>query len=749
MQENHPLLKGLNPAQQEAVVHVEGPLLVLAGPGSGKTRVVTNRIAWLLEQGVRPNQIAALTFTNKAADEMKRRLEILAPQRWIRIGTFHKFCAFLLRQFAPYVGLEPNFTIYDTDESKKLLDLVLDKVSLPTGINTQKIASGISWAKNELILPDQYVAKNGSFLGQFVEKAYPDYQKGLRKGNAVDFDDLLLHTAVLLKENPEIRRQLDQQFRYILVDEYQDTNLAQYAIARALCVDYPHLAVTGDPDQSIYGWRGANIKNILDFEKDFESVKIIRLEQNYRSTQRILSAASHLIAHNVYRKDKGLFTENEEGEQVRLIRCFDQHEEADLIAREIAAEVKAGLRHPKEYAIFFRMNALSRNLEHALHRVGVPFQLVRGLEFYNRKEVKDIMAYLQLTANTRDTVSFVRVVNEPRRGLGKTTLGKILGYSELTGLSVLDSADELLQSPHVSGMSGKVKKALASFVQKIRRFSEEAAKGELTVESLLQMILFETKYKEQYSLNPDEEDQQRLENIDELLSAAREFDQIPLEEGENALEKFLEQAALVSDVDTWEEESDRVSLMTLHAAKGLEFPVVYIIAVEENILPHDRSLLDDWQIEEERRLFFVGITRAEEEVRISRVQYRDFRGQRSSAIFSRFLLELPQEEIQSYDSPSQIKGDCQNRISYFADSGPHSKSDQKNTFDDESAYCDPGPSYLESDIGIDYDVIDLEYDEDGNPLIPNKKKKTKAKQELLTSLTTGAELLAQLHEKRK
>ncbi|MCL2624548.1 MAG: UvrD-helicase domain-containing protein, partial [Planctomycetaceae bacterium] len=434
------LLDGLNAPQQEAVQHKDGPLLVLAGPGSGKTRVVTHRIAWLLQNGVRGGQILALTFTNKAAHEMKLRLESLAPQTSVWVGTFHKFCSWTLRQYAQHVGLDTRFSIYDTDQSKKLLDTVLGQTRLPPGINSGQIASAVSWAKNALTLPAQYVARQGSLLGSIVEDVYPAYQDALKRANAVDFDDLLLHIAVLLRTHPEVRETLDNRFRYILVDEYQDTNLAQYAIARMLSVNYRNLAVTGDPDQSIYGWRGANIRNILDFEKDFEDVKMIRLEQNYRSTKRILRAASEVIQYNVHRKKKELFTDNPEGVPVRLLRCFDQREEAEFIAEEIAREVARGKRRPKDYAIFYRMNALSRNLEHAMRRNNVPFQLVRGLEFFNRKEIKDIIAYLQLLYNKSDTIAFLRIINEPRRGIGRTTVERIAEHAFRLGVSHLGAA---------------------------------------------------------------------------------------------------------------------------------------------------------------------------------------------------------------------------------------------------------------------------------------------------------------------
>ncbi len=413
---------------------------MLAGPGSGKTRVVTHRIAALLHQGVGPSQIAALTFTNKAADEMKSRLEVLAPNRYVWIGTFHKFCAYLLRKYIDFVGLASNFTIYDTDESLALLKTLANKNALPPGITPQKIAASISWAKNHQVKPEDYLARHGSLLGKVVEEMYPKYQDELRRANAVDFDDLLLHVALLLQDNPEVRKILDNRFRYVLVDEYQDTNTVQYTIAKMLSRDHPNLAVTGDPDQSIYGWRGANIQNILDFEKDYPGVKIIRLEQNYRSTPQILAAADAVIEHNLQRKPKSLVTENPPGKPVRVTKCLDQHEEALSIAREIAAEIRSGHRKPGDYAIFYRMNALSRNLEHALRRENVPFQLIRGLEFFNRKEVKDVMAYLRLVYNPADTVSFSRIINEPARGIGKTTLGKLAARASELGVPILEVA---------------------------------------------------------------------------------------------------------------------------------------------------------------------------------------------------------------------------------------------------------------------------------------------------------------------
>ncbi len=644
------LTDGLNGPQREAVAHVDGPLLVLAGPGSGKTRVVTHRIAHLIEEGIPPYSIAALTFTNKAAEEMGDRLSLLVPNTRVWIGTFHSFCLWILHRWTEEAHLPPNFTIYDTEASRRLIEGIVDRRSLPSGCDVPKILAAISWAKNALVLPDAYRANETSAVGKVVEEVYPKYQAALFRAGAVDFDDLLLRTALLLKNHEEVRARLDSRFRYILVDEYQDTNLVQYAIVRALSRDFPNLAVTGDPDQSIYGWRGANIRNILEFEKDFQQVKVIRLEENYRSTGAILAVASELIKHNKQRKEKDLFTLGDRGEKPRILSCYNQQEEAEVIAAEIASEIAAGRRSPGDYAIFFRMNALSRNLERALRQKGVPFLLVRGLEFFSRKEVKDILAYFQLIYNNDDTVSFERIVNLPPRGIGKTTLERIRSFAETRGFSLFAAAKRVAE---IEGISARTRSAVIRFTEMIDRLAAMAAGSDMEI--LLSLLLQETRYMTMFDSN-GEEDKQRLANVQELLSDVREFDKMFDEEESQAaaddvpfwddktqtsdrLGRFLEQSALTSDVDALD-KSDRVSLMTLHAAKGLEFPVVYIVAVEENILPHERSKSEKKQLEEERRLLFVGITRAKEVLRISRAEYREFRGSYMPTILSTFLHEI-------------------------------------------------------------------------------------------------------------
>jgi DNA helicase-2/ATP-dependent DNA helicase PcrA len=539
------LLNGLNEPQRQAVQFTDGPLLVLAGPGSGKTRVVTHRIAALLHQGVGAAQIAALTFTNKAADEMKKRLAVLAPERNVWIGTFHKFCAYLLRRYISFAGLQDNFTIYDTDASLTLLKAIAQQHPLPPGITPQRIASSISWAKNNLVPANEYIPRDGSLLGSAVKDFYPAYQDELRRANAVDFDDLLLHVAVLLKENPEVRKILDNRFRYILVDEYQDTNTVQYVIAKALSIDHRNLAVTGDPDQSIYGWRGANIKNILDFEKDFPDATVIRLEENYRSTPQILAAADALIANNVYRKEKELVTKNPPGLPVRLVRCADQKEEAESIAAEIAEELKLGKRKPNDYAVFYRMNALSRNLEHALRSRKIPFQLIRGLEFFNRKEVKDVLAYLRVVFNPSDTVSLARIINEPVRGIGKTTLNKLADRASQLGTATMDALRDV---NNFTGIAAKTKKAVTQFVKMMDHLTDASAQ-EYPVAALIEMVLQESGYRKQYVQSESEEDQERLANIEELLTVAHEFD-------ERTSSSFIQEPGIIPPASALEEFLD-------------------------------------------------------------------------------------------------------------------------------------------------------------------------------------------------
>lgn len=636
----------LTQAQREAVAHVDGPLLILAGPGSGKTRVVTHRIAYLLQQGIPSQQVLALTFTNKSADEMRQRVYRLTGTGGVWLGTFHGFCARLLRQYASLVGLRENYSIYDTDDSGKALkQAIQDSGVVLTHTTPDTVAKAISWAKNNLITADEYVPRSGHATGGLVQQIYPAYQQRLLASNAVDFDDLLLHVAVLLRQNPELRRDLDARYRYLLVDEYQDTNLAQYAIVRALSIDFPNLAATGDPDQSIYGWRGANLSNILEFEKDFPQVKVVRLEQNFRSTPNILRVADHLISHNVRRKAKRLYTDKAEGVPVRLVFYATEREEAQHIVRQIADETQAGRRRARDFAIFYRVNVLSRQFEHALRALRIPYQIVNGQEFYQRREIKDVLAYLHLLNNPQDDVAFVRIVNLPTRGIGQKTIDRLTLHARRQRLSLLEAARE---SRRIESLSKRTATLVGEFVAAVDRM---AAKAGGSLWQVMDCVLHESGYRDWLAGSTVEEDRDRLDNIQELLTVAEEFDrQAPADE--NALERFLEQASLAADTDAFQPDQDRVTLMTLHAAKGLEFPVVYLVAVEEGLLPHERSQEDAEKLEEERRLLFVGMTRAQQELQLSLTQYRSFRGERRGAVPSQFLLELPREELQICESAS-------------------------------------------------------------------------------------------------
>lgn len=630
----------LTAAQQEAVEHQDGPMLILAGPGSGKTRVVTHRIANLLQIGIPAHQIAALTFTNKAAQEMGNRLATIAPGQDVWMGTFHRFCARLLRRYASMVGLAENYSIYDTSDSKQAMKRAIAAAEVSTShTSADQIAAVISRAKNRLVSPEMMQGQSLRHNEAVAARVYPVYQKQLLLSNAVDFDDLLFHVANLLRENPELRSELDSRYRYIMVDEYQDTNLAQYAIVRSLSVDYPNLAVTGDPDQSIYGWRGADINNILDFEKDYPHVKTVRLEKNYRSAPNILRIADQLIKHNTRRKDKQLLTDREEGAPVVLRMYEDGYREADDIADQITAAIQNEGCRPQDFAVFCRMNALTRSVEHAFRSRGLPYQIVNGVEFYQRKEIKDLLAYFHLVNNPAHDVALQRVINVPTRGIGAKSIERLRDFADGNGLTLLDAARH---SDQIEALPTRSATKIRQFVEMFDRLSLKAT-GSL--EELLLHLLEQTDYRAFLRKSSvDEQDNSPLANVDELLTAAVEFDRQFPEDG--SLEAFLEQVALVSDTDAFDEENDRVTLMTMHAAKGLEFPRVFIIGVEDDLLPHYRSKEDPMQVEEERRLLFVGITRAEERLQLSCCKRRALRGDLRPVVGSPFLMELPREEMR-------------------------------------------------------------------------------------------------------
>ncbi len=643
------LIAPLNPAQQSAVKTIEGPLLIIAGPGSGKTRVITHRIAYMISQGVPSQKIVALTFTNKAAEEMRKRLALLAPENLTWAGTFHRFCSRLLRVHAAMIGLQENFTIYDMSDTKKVVKQAIANTEVDTRhYSADAIGREISNVKNVAITPEKFQPRIGNVMDKILSLVYPEYQKLLQMANAVDFDDLLMHTVDLLTQNNELRAALDMRFEYMMVDEYQDTNVAQYQLIRLLNHNKQNLAVTGDPDQSIYGWRGANIRNILEFEKDYPQVSVVRLEQNYRSTKSILRVADQLIANNVRRKKKVLVTDNDEGAQVRLVAYPSPQDEAVDIADSIALLIQKGSHNPSDFAVLYRTNYLSRALEHALGAAGVPYQIVNGHEFYQRREIKDLVAYLHLINNDRDMVAFERIVNVPARKIGKVTLSRLRNYALENNTSLMEAARNVGLIESISAAPSSKIKQFAAMIDDLQQTATQE------VETILRNVLVQTGYREWLTLDGTEEAFERANNVDELVVAAQEFDNEHPEDG--GLEKYLEQTALVSDTDVFESSSDFVTMMSLHAAKGLEFKKVFIVGLEDGILPHERSSSDDEQIEEERRLLFVGITRAQRELQLSRCLNRFRRGSNWPAIASRFLMELPREQMQVFEPSGQRHG---------------------------------------------------------------------------------------------
>jgi DNA helicase-2/ATP-dependent DNA helicase PcrA len=653
---SHNLLSGLNESQRAAVIHTGGPLLVLAGPGSGKTRVVTTRIAQLIDNGADSRNVLALTFTNKAASEMATRVSQMVPGHAVWVSTFHRFCSRLLRSYAGLVGLDEYFTIYDTDDSLRLLKDVIESQGIPMARHTpRQIAQSISRAKNELLSHDD-LATSRRPIDVIAAEALPHYQKRLISANAVDFDDLLLHLVRLLHDHGELRRDLDERFRYILVDEYQDTNLAQYGIVRGLSIDHPDLTVTGDPDQSIYSWRGANIQNILRFEQDYPGASVIKLEQNYRSSQNIVRVADDLIAANVHRKAKLLRTDNPPGPAVRIVEYESGQTEAEGIVDSIAAQIDGGSHRPRDFAILFRTNALSRGFEHAFRARGIPYQIVRGIEFYKRREIKDVLSYLQLVSNPQDDVAFLRVVNAPPRGIGKVTLRKLRDYATHQSKSLTVAARD---PGFLRSISKRPNAAMCLLSDQLKAMTA-AATG--SVEMLVQQVLEISRYLEHLEDSENEEDQQRLANVEELCTAAKEYDETHDESA--GIEGFLEQVALVNETDDWEDESDKVTLMTLHAAKGLEFPAIFVVAVEAGILPHERSENDIDQLEEERRLLFVGVTRAKSRLVLSYARQRNYRGRSRRRVPSSFLIDLRSPAVE-FETQEALTWPARNELAEY------------------------------------------------------------------------------------
>ena len=647
------LLDGLNREQQQAVQHTEGPLLILAGAGSGKTKVLTVRIAYLLAQGVNPYEILAITFTNKAAKEMKSRVEGLvgdvANRIWL--STFHSFCAKFLRfELDNFLGYNSNFTIYDTSDSQVVIKAALKALNLddkyyPVGA----MLSAISDAKNKLMFASDYRKQARDFYQQKVADVYEYYERELRKNNALDFDDLLLVAVKLLQSNAAVLDKYSKRFKYVMIDEYQDTNHAQYLLAYLLSSHWKNIAVVGDADQSIYAWRGADIQNILDFEKDYPNCTSIKLEQNYRSTKIILDAANAVIDNNEGRPEKNLWTDKVEGAKIQHFTAQSEYEEAAFIGDTI---VKKHDIHGVPYgdmAILYRTNAQSRVLEEALIKRALPYTMVGGTKFYDRKEIKDVLAYLRVLYNPFDDLSLLRIINVPKRSIGATTVSKLQDYARENGTSLFMT---LTQLHLVDTIKGKTKDKLEEFG--ILIFTLVAEMDDKSVLDILEAILDRTGYWAQLEESTDPQDQARAENIGELLSVAKDFqDTNPT----GTVEDFLEQVALVNDVDSFEQEESKITLMTLHAAKGLEFPIVFLGGLEEGLFPHSRTLMNPEEIEEERRLAYVGITRAEKELYISNATTRTVFGRTSSYLPSRFIDEIPAELVDSLRAKRRIPDD--------------------------------------------------------------------------------------------
>ena len=652
------LLTGLNKEQQQSVQHTEGPLLILAGAGSGKTKVLTVRIAHLLAQGVNPYEILAITFTNKAAKEMKSRVESLvgdvANRIWL--STFHSFCAKFLRfELDNFLGYNSNFTIYDTSDSQAVIKAALKALNLddkyyPVGA----MIGAISDAKNKLLFASDFRKQARDFYQQKVADVYEYYERELRKNNALDFDDLLLVAVKLLQSNEAVLDKYSKRFRYVMIDEYQDTNHAQYLLAKLLASHWKNIAVVGDADQSIYAWRGADIQNILDFEKDYPNCTSIKLEQNYRSTKIILDAANAVIENNEGRPKKNLWTDKTEGAKIQHFTAQSEHEEAAFIGDTIAKKHDIHGVPYGDMAILYRTNAQSRVLEEALIKRALPYTMVGGTKFYDRKEIKDVLAYLRVLYNPFDDLSLLRIINVPKRSIGATTVAKLQDYARANGTSLFMT---LTQLHLVDTIKGKTKEKLEEFG--ILIFTLVAEMEDKTVLDILESILDRTGYLAQLEESTDPQDQARVENIGELLSVAKDFqDTNPT----GTVEDFLEQVALVNDVDSFEQEESKVTLMTLHAAKGLEFPIVFLGGLEEGLFPHSRTLMNPEEIEEERRLAYVGITRAEKELYISNATTRTVFGRTSSYLPSRFIDEIPEELVDGLRAKRKVPDDIKRHV---------------------------------------------------------------------------------------
>ena len=637
----------LNPPQREAVAQTEGPVLILAGAGSGKTRVLTHRIAYLMdEKGVNPWNILAITFTNKAAQEMRERVDKLVGfgSESIWVSTFHSACVRILRRHIDNLGYDTNFTIYDTDDQKSLMKDVCRKMNIDTKIYKERsLLAQISHAKDELLTPDDMEMKAaGDYNMKKVASVYREYQAALRKNNALDFDDLIVKTVELFEKCGAVLEYYQERFKYIMVDEYQDTNTAQFKFISLLAQRYQNLCVVGDDDQSIYKFRGANIGNILGFEHVFPDARVIRLEQNYRSTRNILNAANQVIANNTERKAKTLWTENEEGSKVHFRQFLNAYEEAEYVAGEIGKLKRNGLGNYRDCAILYRTNAQSRIFEEKFIAANIPYKLVGGVNFYARKEIKDLLCYLKTINNARDDLAVQRIINVPKRGIGATTLGRVQDYADNMGISLYEALRVAEEVPSIGRSLSKID-GFVTFIQMLKSKADV-----MTVEEILQEVIDSTGYVAELEAEDTEESRARIENIDELISKTVAYQEAMEEQNQSGtLSGFLEEGALVADIDTVDPDQDYVLLMTLHSAKGLEFPKVFMVGMEDGIFPSHMSISygDDGEMEEERRLCYVGITRAMKDLTLTCAQQRMIRGETQYNRVSRFVREIPRELV--------------------------------------------------------------------------------------------------------
>ncbi|MDO8531821.1 MAG: UvrD-helicase domain-containing protein [Dehalococcoidia bacterium] len=642
------ILAGLNPAQRDAVQHIEGPLLIIAGPGSGKTRVIVHRIAYLVKVcGVTPYRILAVTFTNKAAKEMRDRLlAILGPAgvEDLTLGTFHAICARILRREGKHIGLDPAFSIYDGEDQLSVLKRALDEAGVDSKRHPPRaILSAISAAKSQLIDVEEFGKRKGSYYDEIVLRVYQAYEALLAQQKALDFDDLLVRTVRLFQQKQDVLARYQSRYTHVLIDEFQDTNIVQYSLARLMAGKWRNICVVGDPDQSIYSWRQADIRNILNFEKDYPEAKVVYLEQNYRSTGTILKAADQVIAANKQRKAKNLWTENPPGARVALVEAYNEQEEAQFVVGEVERQVKAGRHKAGDFAVMYRVNAQSRAVEEAFLRHGLPYRLVGATKFYQRREVKDALAYLRLIHNPWDDVSLARVVNVPNRGIGEKTLDDLSRWAKGQGLPLYAAmqavaASRNAETPVEHPFHPRTTVAITNFVELMDGLV--AGGKEQDVVQLLDEVARATGYRKH--LLEEDDGEERWENVRELRTVASEYQHLGPERG---LADFLEGVALVSDTDNMDEKRDAVTLITLHQAKGLEFPVVFIVGTEEGLLPHSRSLEDPSEMEEERRLFYVGMTRAKEQLFLVRAYRRAFMGAVGESGPSRFLRDIPRELV--------------------------------------------------------------------------------------------------------